>query len=85
VTTNEYDGLSSSFADTCRQVDAERRTDSIPDEVERLSKLPPHAYDLVREIHGGELGIRIGTLDKLVAKHRKKLGLDGDQERRHSR
>ncbi len=53
---------------------------SIDQEVERLAKLPPYAYDLVRERHAADLGIRVGTLDKAVAKCRKKLGLDTDHE-----
>jgi putative DNA primase/helicase len=52
---------------------------SIDREFERLAKLPTHAYDMVREEHAEELGIRVSTLDKEVAKCRKKLGLDKDK------
>lgn len=48
-------------------------------EIERLAKLQPIAYDMVRGIHAEELGIRVGTLDEEVALRRKKLGLDADK------
>ena len=52
---------------------------SMAEDVERLAKMPAPAYDLVREHHALELGIRLGTLDRMVAKRRKKLGLDDDK------
>jgi Protein of unknown function (DUF3631) len=51
-------------------------THGIDLEVERLSKLPLYDYDRGREEHAKELGIRVSTLDAMVAKQRKKLGLD---------
>lgn len=48
--------------------------------VDRLTRLPSHAYDVVREIHAQEHNIRVATLDKAVAKRRKKLGLDEEQK-----
>jgi hypothetical protein len=48
--------------------------------VERLSHLPPHAYDLVREVHARDHGIRVATLDKAVEKRRKKLGVEADDK-----
>jgi putative DNA primase/helicase len=48
--------------------------------VERLSHLPPHAYDTVRDFHAEEHGIRVATLDKAVVKRRKKLGVETDEK-----
>jgi putative DNA primase/helicase len=39
-------------------------------EIERLARMPPIAYDLVRGFHAEQLGIRVGTLDKEVALRR---------------
>jgi Protein of unknown function (DUF3631) len=52
--------------------------------VERLARLPAHAYDLVREHHAQQWGIRVATLDKAVEKLRKKLNPDSDDKQGHS-
>lgn len=64
------------MAEAAIQYHAERNkaVPPIPEqEADRLAKLAPHAYDLVREHHAEELGIRLTTLDKMVIERRKKL------------
>ena len=51
----------------------------VDQEIDRLARLAPYAYDLVRDHHAADLGIRIGTLDRMVSKCRKNLGLDDDK------
>jgi putative DNA primase/helicase len=54
--------------------------ESFAELVDRLARLPSHAYDVVRERHAQEHNVRVGTLDKAVAKAHKKLGADADDK-----
>ncbi len=46
--------------------------------IDRLARMDPIGYDLVREFHAKELGIRVSTLDNVTKNRRKALGLDAD-------
>ncbi len=53
--------------------------------VDSLARVPPHAYDLVRERYAREHGIRTTTLDQAVAKCRKKLAKENGEDDKRGR
>jgi hypothetical protein len=56
------------------------KTESWTETVERLARMPEHAYDLVRERHADEHGVRITTLDNAVRKQRKQLAKESGDD-----
>ena len=54
-------------------------------EIERLAALDPIDYEVARTEAAKRLGIRASVLDRAVAKKRRELGLDTDDDDRQGR